>query len=117
MSNATKTQAITKPNYDWSDIQTGAIFTNRNGKKTITIGKRASWPDGRGYNHTGFTVWSIDENGYEDCVNMTRAIIEHRYPVKPEGLRFTVSMENLTQDQKDSIVALLGKSAIVTRTA
>jgi hypothetical protein len=101
-------------NYDHSDRKEGATFTNAKGNRTVKLIKRTSWAVGNYNNFGWYCEVTTPEGTY--CENMTARMIEHRYPVKADNLRYTVSVENLTAEQMQSIVALLGKDAIVTRT-
>lgn len=100
-------------NYDSNEVQEGAIFTNAAGTKTVEILKRTYWASGN-YNVFGFECRvTTPEMTYVE--NLTRRMIEHRYPVKSEKLRFAI--ENLTAEQMQAVVDLLGKKNVtVTRT-
>lgn len=100
-------------NYNRNEVLEGATFTNAKGTRTVEIVRRTSWAVGN-YNNFGFVCIVTTKDG-SHWQNMTRQMIQHRFPVKSDNLRFAI--ENLTQEQMAAVVALLGKKNVtVTRT-
>jgi len=80
-------------NYEKLTIDTGAIFQNTSGKKSIKVGHPTSWADRNGWRTFG---WSVDmyENGvFVDQQNLTPRQIMHRYSVAVEARKVELNSE------------------------
>lgn len=79
--------------YEKSTIDTGVIFQNTSGKKSIKVGYPTSWADRNGWRTTGWVVDMYENGVFVDQQALTSRQIMHRYSVAVEARKVELNSE------------------------